>query len=42
MPVTMVATARENESSDELWIFAIEVGGSLGSGNGAPSGIFEL
>ena len=32
---TIVATARENESSDELWIFALAVSGSLGSGNGA-------
>ena len=39
---TMVATARENESSDELWIFALAVGGSLGSGNGVPGEIAEL
>ena len=40
--VTLVATARENESSYELWIFAIAVGGKLGSGNGAPGEIAEL
>ena len=40
MSVTVVATAREKESSDELWIFAIAVGGSLGSG--APGEIVEL
>ena len=42
MPVTMVATARQNESSGELWIFAIEVARSFGSGNGAPGEIVEL
>ena len=30
---TMVAAAQEHESNDELWIFAIAVGGSPGSGN---------
>ena len=42
MPVTMVTTARENDSSDELWVSAIAVGGSFGSGNGTPSEIVEL
>ena len=42
MLVTGVATARENDSSVELWISAIAVGGSLGSGNGAPGEIAEL
>ena len=42
MPVTMAPTAREHESSDELWIFAFAVGGSLGSGIGVPSELVEL
>ena len=35
MLVTLAATAQENESNDELWIFALAVGGSLGTGTGA-------
>ena len=31
MLVPMVATVREHESRDELWIFAKTVGGSVGS-----------
>ena len=42
MLVTLVATAHKHESSDELRIFAIAVGGSVGSGNGAPVEIVEL
>ena len=41
MPVTMAPTAREHESSDELWIFAIAVGGSLGCGIGVPNELVE-
>ena len=39
---TIVATAQEHEPSDELWIFAVAVGGSRGSGNEAPGDIVEL
>ena len=42
MPVTIVPTARELESCDEPCIFAIAVGGSLGSGNETPGEIAKL
>ena len=40
--MTTAATAQEHKPSGELWILAIAVGGSLGSGNGALGDIVEL
>ena len=40
--MTVVATARENSSIDQFWIFAITVGCSLGSGSGTAGEIVEL